>query len=73
MDQRVTEVIHPHNRQPILRTVHVDIAFSLSYIKLASFSPIVAEEGELVESAKIMLSNEIRYIRQKPVEQPLIG
>jgi len=45
-------MIYPHNRQPVLRAVHVDIAFFSSHIKLASFSPIVAEEGELVECAK---------------------
>lgn len=47
--QTASEVIHPHNRQSVLRAVHVDIAFYSSYIKLASFSLIVAEEGELVE------------------------
>lgn len=52
LDQMVSEVIHPHNRQPVLRAVHVNIAFFSSHIKLASFSPIVAEEGKLVECAK---------------------
>ena len=52
LDQMVSEVIHSHDRQPVLGAVHVDIAFFSSHIKLASFSPIVAEEGELVECAK---------------------
>jgi hypothetical protein len=52
LNQLVSEMIYPHNRQPVLRAVHVDIAFFSSHIKLASFSPIVAEEGELVECAK---------------------
>ncbi len=51
LDQMVSEVIHPHNRQPVLRAVHVDISLFSSHIKLASFSPIVAKEGELVECA----------------------
>lgn len=51
LNQAVSEVIHPYNRQPVLRAVHVDIAFFPSHMKFASFSPIVAEERKLVECA----------------------
>ena len=53
----VSEVIHSHDRQPVLCAVHVDIAFFSSHIKIAFFSPIVAEEGELVECAKRFFSD----------------
>ena len=72
LDQMVSKVIHPHNRQLVLRAVHVDIAFFSSHIKLASFSPIVAKEGELVECAKKNCSA-ISNVQQKTVEEPLIG
>jgi hypothetical protein len=57
LDQLVSEVIHSHDRQPVVCAVHVDIAFFSSHIKIASFSPIVAEEDELVECAKRFFSD----------------
>ena len=57
-------LVHPHNRQSMLRAVHVEIAFFSSHIKLASFSPIVAEEGELVECAKRITKN-IEFLKRQ--------
>ena len=52
LDQVVSEAVHPDYRQPVLRSVQVDIALVSSHIQFASFGFIVPEGGELVECAK---------------------